>query len=174
MNKKATVLLALISMCLITTAGIGAVSASDKPVGVITVGKINPDGSTTVAETFDVSGPTVVTVTKDEDGSQKVTREDRQISEDELSYDVVKEITIGPETELPVNIEEENFSLIADRADILEPSEQIDASARTLYYKAYTKNYNTGDDCWAYSYVNSYGAGAKSWDDYTQCWVWQW
>jgi len=84
MKKKTTVLLALISMCLIVTAGIGAVSASDETHGVvIPVFKINPDGTTTVVETIEGSGPTVVTVTPNEDGSMNITREDRQISEEE-------------------------------------------------------------------------------------------
>jgi len=83
MKKKTTVLLALISMCLIVTAGIGAVSASDEtPSAVIPVFKINPDGTTTVVETIEGSGPTVVTVTPNEDGSINITREDRQISEE--------------------------------------------------------------------------------------------
>jgi len=83
MKKKTTVLLALISMCLIVTAGIGAVSASDEtPSAVIPVFKINPDGTTTVVETIEGSGPTVVTVTPNEDGSINITREDRQIGKD--------------------------------------------------------------------------------------------
>jgi len=84
MKKKTTVLLALISMCLIVTDGIGAVSASDETHGVvIPVFKINPDGTTTVVETIEGSGPTVVTVTPNEDGSINITKEDRQISEEE-------------------------------------------------------------------------------------------
>ena len=67
---------------------IGAVSASDEApcaanLTVIPVFKINPDGTTTVIETIEGSGPMVVTVTPNEDGSPNITREDRQISEDE-------------------------------------------------------------------------------------------
>jgi hypothetical protein len=84
MKKKVTVLLALISMCLVVTAGIGAVSASNEaPSAVIPVFKINPDGTTTVVETIEGSSPTVVTVTPNEDGSPNITREDRNISEEE-------------------------------------------------------------------------------------------
>jgi len=84
MKKKATVLFALISMCLVVTAGIGAISASDEaPCTTTTVGKINPDGTTTVIETFEGCSPMVVTVTQNEDGSTNITKEDRQITEEE-------------------------------------------------------------------------------------------
>ncbi len=86
--KKTTVLLALISMCLIATAGIGAVSASDKPsdepVGGVSVGKINSDGSLTVLGTFESSEPIDVMVTEDEDGSMNITKNGIRVPEDEL------------------------------------------------------------------------------------------
>ena len=88
MKKKTTVLLALISMCLIATAGIGAVSASDEPsdepVGVVSVGKINPDGSHTVLGIFESSEPTEGTVTRNEDGSTSITKNGIPVPEDEL------------------------------------------------------------------------------------------
>ncbi len=84
MKKKATVLVALISVCLIATAGIGAISASDEPVGVVSVGKINPDGDLTVLGIFESSEPIDVTVTKDEDGSMNITKNGIRVPEDEL------------------------------------------------------------------------------------------
>jgi len=146
MKKKTTVLLALISMCLIVTAGIGAVSAC-----AITVFKINPDGTTTVIETFEGCSPMAVMVTQNEDGSINITREDRQISEEERrhSSNVYKAITITPETELPVNIVNENFSLTADVLktrvkDVQKPYVKIDKDWRRGY---------TGAEAWdGYSY----------------------
>jgi len=138
MKKKATVLIALISMCVIVTAGIGAVSASDEPVGSVTVGKINPDGTTTVIKTFESSGPMVVTATQNEDGSMNITREEREMSEDELfsNKKIIKKVKITPETELPIDIEGEGFRITANT---LEPSERIDASARA---------YDSVTECW--------------------------
>ena len=52
MQKKATVLLALISISLIATAGIGAVSASDEPVVSATVSKINLEGHAPVGAIY--------------------------------------------------------------------------------------------------------------------------
>ncbi len=77
MKKKATVLLALISMCLIATAGIGAVSASDEASGGVIVGKINPDGTNTEVKTIEGSGPMAVTATVNEDGSMNITDDNR-------------------------------------------------------------------------------------------------
>ena len=143
MKKKATVLLALISMCLIVTAGIGAVSAC-----AITVFIINPDGTTTVIETFEGCSPMAVMVTQNEDGSINITKEDRQISEEERrhSSNVYKGITITPETELPVNIVNENFSLTAY---VLEPYVKIDKDWRRGYYTT-ANNYSldTGVEAW--------------------------
>ena len=127
---------------------IGAVSASDEApcattVTVVPVFKINPDGTTTVVETIEGSGPMVVTVTPNEDGSPNITREDRQISEEERrhSSNVYKGITITPETELPVNIVNENFSLTAY---VLKPYVKIDKDWRRGY---------TGAEAWdGYSY----------------------
>ena len=157
MKKKATVLLALISMCLVVTAGIGAVSASDEaPCAVIPVFKINPDGTTTVIETFEGCGPMVVTVTPNEDGSPNITKEDRQISEEERHLsNAYKEIIITPETELPVNIVNENFSLTAY---VLEPYVKIDKDWRRGYY-------TTANNC-------SLGTGAEAWDGYSYPFWW--
>ncbi len=173
MKKKATVLFALVSMCLVVTAGIGAVSASDEaPCTTTTVSKINPDGTTTVIETFEGCSPMVVTVTPNEDGSLNITKEDRQITEEERHLsNVYKGITITPETELPVNIVNENFSLTAD---VLKPSEKIDASARTLYYKATAWNYHTGWGCYATSNNYDLGTGVEAWDGYTYCYAFWW
>ena len=56
-----------------------------------------------------------MTVIPNEDGSINITREDRQISEGERHHpNACKEIIITPETEIPVNIVNENFSLTAD------------------------------------------------------------
>ncbi len=160
MKKKATVLLALISMCLIVTAGIGAVSAC-----TTIVGKINPDGTTTVIETFEGCSPMGVMVTTNEDGSINITKEDRQISEDERrhSSNVYKGITITPETELPVNIVNENFSLTADVLkthvkDVLKPYVKIDKDWRRGYYTT-ANNY-------------SLGTGAEAWDGYSYPFWW--
>jgi len=168
MKKKATVLLALISMCLVVTAGIGAVSASDEaPCTTTTVSKINPDGTTTVIETFEGCGPMVVTVTQNEDGSINITKEDRQISEEERrhSSNVYKGITITPETELPVNIVNENFSLTAYVLkpyvkDVLKPYEKIDADWREGYY-------TTANNC-------SLGTGAEALDSRTYSYPFWW
>ena len=152
MKKKATVLLALISMCLIVTAGIGAVSACT----TTTVSKINPDGTTTVIETFEGCSPMVVTVTQNEDGSINITKEDRQISEEERHLsNAYKEIIITPETELPVNIVNENFSLTAY---VLEPYVKIDKDWRRGYY-------TTANNC-------SLGTGAEAWDGYSYPFWW--
>ena len=147
-------MLALISMCLIVTAGIGAVSAC-----AITVFKINPDGTTTVIETFEGCSPMAVMVTQNEDGSINITKEDRQISEEERrhSSNVYKGITITPETELPLNIVNENFSLTAY---VLEPYEKIDADWRWGYYTT-ANNY-------------SLGTGAQSWDSRTYSYPFWW
>ena len=152
MKKKATVLLALISMCLIVTAGIGAVSAC-----TITVFKINPDGTTTVIETFEGCSPMAVMVTQNEDGSINITKEDRQISEEERrhSSNAYKGITITPKTELPVNIANENFSLTAG---VLKPYVKIDADWRWGYYTT-ANNY-------------SLGTGAEAWDGYSYPFWW--
>ncbi len=142
-------------MCLIVTAGIGAVSAC----GVITVGKINPDGTITVTETFEGCSPMVVIGIQNEDGSTNVTKEDRQISEEERrhSSNVYKGIMITPETELPVNIVNENFSLTAY---VLKPYEKIDADWRRGYYTT-ANNY-------------SLGTGAQSWDSRTYSYPFWW
>jgi len=181
MKKKATVLFALISMCLIVTAGIGAISASDEaPCTVTTVGIINPDGTTTVIETFEGCSPMVVTVTPNEDGSTNITKEDRQISEEERHLsNAYKEIIITPETELPVNIVNENFSLTAyvldtHVKDVLKPYVKIDKDWRRGYYTT-SKNYGlgTGAETWDV-HTNSYpfwwnGIGAVSASDETPC-----
>ena len=138
-------------MCLIVTAGIGAVSACTTIVGII-----NPDGTTTVIETFEGCGPMVVTVTQNEDGSTNITKEDRQISEEERYLsNAYKEIIITPETELPVNIVNENFSLTAY---VLEPYEKIDADWRRGYYTT-ANNY-------------SLGTGVEAWDGYSYPFWW--
>jgi hypothetical protein len=150
-KKKATVFLALISMCLIVTAGIGAVSAC-----TTIVGKINPDGTTTVIETFEGCSPMGVMVTTNEDGSINITKIDRQISEEERHLsNAYKGIMITPETELPVNIVNENFSLTAY---VLEPYEKIDKDWRRGYYTT-ANNY-------------SLGTGAKAWDSYSYPFWW--
>jgi len=174
MKKKATALAALISMCVIVTAGIGAVSASDEPVAGITMYKINPDGTTTPIKTFEGSGPMVVTATMNEDGSMDMTKEDRRISEDELcgglGLDNCPNIhKVTPETELPVNIEDENGGITAG---ILNPSEKIDASPMTTYYQACAWNNVIGWSCCAYSYNYNGGAGAEASDGYVSCWYW--
>ncbi len=118
MKKKATVLLALISMCLIATAGIGAVSASDEASGGVIVGKINPDGTTTEVKTIEGSGPMAVTATVNEDGSMNITDDNRRVSEDGLcgglGLDNCPNVyKVTPETELPVNIEDGNRGMTA-------------------------------------------------------------
>ena len=151
MKKKATVLLALISVCLIVTAGIGAISASDEPVVIATVSKINADGTTTVVKTFEGSGPMVGTATVNEDGRINIPK--------------------AQETELPVNIEYENGSITAD---ILEPAERIDASARNWYYKSCAWNHATSpylSVCVESSNING-GARTEASDGYVRWWVW--
>ena len=137
MKKKTTVLVALISMCVIVTAGIGAVSASDETSGdyvnyVITIFKINPDGTTTTIETFESSGPIVVKETLNEDGSRNITKEEREMSEDELfsNREIIKKLKITPETELPIDIEGEGFRTTAIT---LELSERIEPLLQRLY-----------------------------------------
>jgi hypothetical protein len=113
--------------------------------------KINPDGTTTVIETFEGCSPMVVTVTPNEDGSTNITKEDRQISEEERYLsNAYKDIIITPETELPVNIVNENFSLTAY---VLEPYEKIDADWRRGYYTTANND--------------SLGTGAEAWDSRT-------
>ena len=137
MKKKTTVLVALISMCVIVTAGIGAVSASDETSGdhvnyVITIFKINPDGTTTTIETFESSGPIVVKETLNEDGSRNITKEEREMSEDELfsNREIIEKLKITPETELPIDIEGEGFRTTAIT---LELSERIEPLLQRLY-----------------------------------------
>ncbi|MCW7079445.1 MAG: hypothetical protein OCU22_10030 [Canidatus Methanoxibalbensis ujae] len=179
MKKKATVLVALISMCLIATAGIGAVSASDEPVGdyVITIFKINPDGTTTTIETFESSGPIVVKETMNEDGSRNIIREYRERTEDELHLDEACITTGTSETEVPMRIEEENFTIVVDTlenltADTLmplKPSKKIDASARQIYHEACTYNHVIGSGCCIYGYCYCCGVAAESCDSYRAC-----
>jgi len=137
MKKKTSVLVALISMCVIVTAGIGAVSASDETSGdyvnyVITIFKINPDGTTTTIETFESSGPIVVKETLNEDGSRNITKEEREMSEDELfsNREIIEKLKITPETELPIDIEGEGFRTTAIT---LELSERIEPLLQRLY-----------------------------------------
>ena len=81
---KATVFVALISMSLIATAGIGAITAaSDEPVGdvVITVYKINqtnPEAPPIPIKTFDGSGPmSVIVIGNEYDDSANIIKEDK-------------------------------------------------------------------------------------------------
>ena len=62
---------------------------------------LNPDGTTTVVETIEGSGPTVVTVTPNEDGSMNITKEDRQISEEEKIDDSASIILCYKTTIIP-------------------------------------------------------------------------
>ena len=179
MKKKATVLLALISMCLIATAGIGAVSASDDASGdyVITTFKINPDGTTTPIETFESNGPIVVKETMNEDGSMSITKECRERTEDELHSDEACIATGTSETEVPMRIEEENFTIVVDTLENLTadtlmplmPSEKIDASARQIHHEACTYNHNIDSGCCIYGYCYCCGVAAESCDSYRGC-----
>ena len=137
MKKKTSVLVVLISMCVIVMAGFGAVSASDETSGdhvnyVITIFKINPDGTTTTIETFESSGPIVVKETLNEDGSRNITKEEREMSEDELfsNREIIEKLKITPETELPIDIEGEGFRTTAIT---LELSERIEPLLQRLY-----------------------------------------
>ncbi len=110
----------MISVCLIATAGIGAISASDEPLGGVTVGIINPEGATIPIKTFESSDPLDVTMTKSKDGSMNISKNGIRISEDEL-----------------------NDSLSLDKADALKPSEKIDAFAGRYLFYAYVERFNT-------------------------------
>ena len=180
MKKKATVLLALISMCLIATAGIGAVSASDEPVTGVTVYEINPDGTTTVIKTFEGNGPMVATATANEDGSINITKENSQISEDELfgGLDLdnpnVHSGTITPETELPMDIEHEDGCGITAEYFTLEPSEKIDVSGGRTLYKSCAWNYAVYPhlSVCVYSSNPNGGARTEASGNYVRWWVW--
>jgi len=116
MKKKATVLVALISMCVIVMAGFGAVSASDEPVGkvVITVFKLNqtdPEAPPIPIKTFEGSGPMSVTVIGNEHND---------------SANIIKEDKNG--------ITEYKFENGALTTETMKLSERIDASARTRLY----------------------------------------
>jgi len=65
-----------------------------------------------------------------------------------------------------VNIVNENFSLTAD---VPKPSEKVDDSARTLYYRAKGENYRTGSQCCKTSYNYYKGTGAQVWDTHCSC-----
>ena len=115
-KKKTTVLVALISMCVIVTAGIGAVSASDEPVGkvVITVFRLNqtdPEAPPIPIKTFEGSGPMSVTVIGNEHND---------------SANIIKEDKNG--------ITEYKFENDALTTETMKLSERIDASARTRLY----------------------------------------
>ena len=116
MKKKTSVLVALISMCVIVTAGIGAVSASDEPVGkvVITVFRLSqtdPEAPPIPIKTFEGSGPMSVTVIGNEHND---------------SANIIKEDKNG--------ITEYKFENGALTTDTMKLSERIDASARTRLY----------------------------------------
>ncbi len=145
MKKKTTVLLALISMCLIATAGIGAVSASDEPVCLVTLGKISPDGNLTVAGIYESSEYTNVMVSQNEDGSMDITKNGIQVPERELCFgmgidncpyvypgDEMPELTklIEKNPEL-ANVVGEGFLTVGTR----KTPEKTDASIKTLFYK---------------------------------------
>jgi hypothetical protein len=174
MKKKATILLALISMCLIATAGIGAITASDETLGSVTVSKTNLDGTTTVVETFEGSGPMAVTATMNEDGNINITKEDKQrIFSNDAKNDVYITSTT-PETKIPMKIEEEDFGIIADSienlsANTLMPSEKIDASGKALYYEAHATNHPMGYSCNAYSYSPEGSVLAEASSGYLHC-----
>jgi hypothetical protein len=112
----------------------------------------------------------VVTVTQNEDGSINITKEDRQISEEERHLsNAYKEIIITPETELPVNIVNENFSLTAG---VLKPYEKIDADWGWGYYTTANNNrLGTGAEAWdGYCYPFWWnGIGAVSTSDEAPC-----
>ena len=151
MNMKATILLALISMCLITTAGIGAVSASDEPVGdvVVTVYKINqtnPEAPSIPIKTFDGSGPMSVTVIGNEDGSANIIKEDK---------DGITEYTFEDDT-------------LTTKS--MKPSKRIDASGTRTYYEASTYNHRIPYECSVRSSALCYSAGAESCDHWARCW----
>jgi len=99
---------------------------------VITIFKINPDGTTTTIETFESSGPIVVKETLNEDGSRNITKEEREMSEDELfsNREIIEKLKITPETELPIDIEGEGFRTTAIT---LELSERIEPLLQRLY-----------------------------------------
>ncbi len=149
MKKKVTVLVVLISMCLIATVGIGAVSASDDPVGGVTVGIISPEGAITPIKTFESSDPIDVTMTRNEDGSMNISKNGIRVSEDELSD-----------------------SLSLDKADALKPSEKIDAFAGRYLFYAYAENNQVGCWCYAGASCPSGGASAEASDGYCYCRRW--
>jgi len=129
MKKKTSVLVVLISMCVIVMAGFGAVSASDEPVGkvVITVFKLNqtdPEAPPIPIKTFEGSGPMSVTVIGNEHND---------------SANIIKEDKNG--------ITEYKFENGALTTETMKLSERIDASARTLYYDAATYNHRIPYGC---------------------------
>ena len=134
MKKKTTVLLALISMCLIVTAGIGAVTASDEPVCTVTLGKINLDSTVTVLEIFESSGPLNVTVTQNEDGSVDTFKNGIRIPEEELCGGLYIDncLYIYPEEDFSELVNMIGEGVIS--ADTLKPPEKIDVSVRAVFY----------------------------------------
>ena len=140
MKKKTTVLLALISMCLIATAGIGTISASDDAVASVTLYKINlddPEAPPIPIKTFEGNTSVSVMMSLNDDGT--------------------------------VNIEEEGEVITTED---LKPSEKIDASARTLYYKASATNYPMGWSCGAEAHRSGGAVRAEAWSGYLNCEAW--
>ena len=146
MKKKATVLLALISMCLI---GIGAVSAIGMASagGWASVGTQKPDGTPVALKTYEDARS--VMVTKADSDGLKVTVEYENGS-------IITEV---------LELSEKT------KDDILEPSETIDPSTRTNYYYAYAYNARTTGDCSIWSQnIDGYAQG-KAWSRQTSCWT---
>ena len=139
-----------ISIIVLLALGVGlvAASASNEAVGygAVTAGIINPDGTTTQIKTFEGSGFLSVNVTKNDDGSITIVKEDKD------------GITV-------YTFEAGNIT-----AETLKPSERIDVSGRTVYYRTSGNNVRYGLTCGAASdNVNGY-ACAEVADGYANCW----
>ncbi len=121
-------------MCLIATAGIGAVSASDEPVCTVTLFQ-DHDGTATVLGIFESSGPLNVTVTQNEDGSTNTYKNGIRIPEEELCFGLGIDNCpyVYPEEVIPELVNMIGEGIIT--ADTLKPPEKTDAPARTLFYK---------------------------------------
>ncbi len=153
MKKKAAVFVAMISVCLIATAGIGAITAaSDEPAGdvVITVYKINqanPEAPPIPIKTFDGRGPMSVTVIGNEyDDSANIIKEDKE---------GITEYTF----------EDDTLTITS-----MQPSKRIDASGTRTYYEASTYNHRIPYECSVQSSALCWSAGAESCDHWARCW----
>ncbi|MBE0524821.1 MAG: hypothetical protein IBX40_10880 [Methanosarcinales archaeon] len=139
-----------------------AIPASAMPDGGGAIYKINPDGTQTLAESYNGSAVTV-TATLDADGKLKIVREDgkpKLLGERSIH-------SITPDTPLPAAVDTGNSGGGASKV----AAQEIDALAAVTYYYSSATNNVIGVTCYAYSgNLNGY-AGTEAGDSYCMWWA---